>query len=82
MYVGAFTAFAGEWIAMGRTSWAAILYPLFFLIASNIFIRKVEEPSLRKKFGEEFEEYCRNVPRWLPRRAPWEKSSAAGAIGL
>jgi protein-S-isoprenylcysteine O-methyltransferase Ste14 len=31
------------------------------------FVLLYEEPALRRKFGAEYEEYCRRVPRWLPR---------------
>jgi protein-S-isoprenylcysteine O-methyltransferase Ste14 len=31
------------------------------------FVLFVEEPQLTLKFGAEYEEYCRRVPRWLPR---------------
>ena len=30
----------------------------------------VEEPATRKRFGEAYEDYCRRVPRWLPRLRP------------
>jgi len=30
----------------------------------------VEEPATRKRFGEAYEEYCRRVPRWVPRFRP------------
>lgn len=30
-----------------------------------------EEPGLVRRFGDEYREYRRNVPRWLPRRTPW-----------
>jgi protein-S-isoprenylcysteine O-methyltransferase Ste14 len=32
-----------------------------------------EEPHLRKKFGADYEEYCRNVRRWVPRMHAWNK---------
>ncbi|MEB3369227.1 methyltransferase family protein [Saccharopolyspora mangrovi] len=32
-----------------------------------------EEPVLRERFGEEYDRYCRNVPRWLPRLRPWHQ---------
>ncbi|HKW56677.1 MAG TPA: isoprenylcysteine carboxylmethyltransferase family protein [Candidatus Acidoferrum sp.] len=38
-----------------------------FLLAAGLFVLLVEEPSLKRKFGEEYEAYCRQVPRWLPR---------------
>jgi protein-S-isoprenylcysteine O-methyltransferase Ste14 len=30
-----------------------------------------EEPGLKRRFGDEYLEYKRNVPRWIPRRTPW-----------
>jgi len=30
-------------------------------------VTKIEEPRLRLRFGQSYEDYCRNVPRWLPR---------------
>src|SRR5579864_3617276 len=33
-----------------------------------------EEPTLRRKFGREYEEYCRHVPRWIPRLTPYDRS--------
>lgn len=38
-----------------------------FFAGTVLFVLFVEEPSLRQKFGEEYEEYCRNVPRLFPR---------------
>jgi protein-S-isoprenylcysteine O-methyltransferase Ste14 len=36
-----------------------------------IYMPMVEEPGLVKRFGKEYEEYRRHVPRWLPRLEPW-----------
>lgn len=30
-------------------------------------VTRIEEPRLRERFGESYEEYCRRVPRWIPR---------------
>lgn len=37
-----------------------------------VYFPLVEEPGLRQRFGEDYEVYCANVPRWLPRLRPWE----------
>jgi len=37
------------------------------LVVASLFVLIFEEPVLRRKFGEEYKEYCRRVPRWLPR---------------
>ncbi len=34
----------------------------------HLAVVRVEEPNTRKQFGADYDEYCRLVPRWLPRR--------------
>lgn len=38
-----------------------------FFAGTNLFVLFYEEPVLTRKFGAEYEAYCRRVPRWLPR---------------
>jgi protein-S-isoprenylcysteine O-methyltransferase Ste14 len=37
-----------------------------------VYFPLVEEPGLGRRFGEEYDAYSANVPRWLPRLRPWE----------
>jgi protein-S-isoprenylcysteine O-methyltransferase Ste14 len=37
-----------------------------------VYFPLVEEPGLRKRFGEDYDAYWANVPRWVPRLHPWE----------
>ena len=46
--------------------WAAV-----FWLMTHVFVRVVEEPALAKTFGTDYEAYRANVPRWIPRVAPW-----------
>jgi protein-S-isoprenylcysteine O-methyltransferase Ste14 len=48
-------------------------WALIFFIVNNIFFRVYEEPSLEKRFGDEYREYKRQVPRWIPRMKPYSK---------
>lgn len=41
-----------------------------FFVAVNLFVLFFEEPGLKAKFGAEYEQYCRQVPHWLPRLKP------------
>ncbi len=50
----------------------------WFLVAgvvNAVYIPLLEEPGLVKRFGEEYQTYKRNVPRWIPRLTPWENGS-------
>jgi protein-S-isoprenylcysteine O-methyltransferase Ste14 len=38
-----------------------------FLVGVSLFVLLYEEPTLKRKFGSEYEEYCRRVPGWIPR---------------
>ena len=46
-----------------------LLYALLITLGARRGVVQVEEPQLRKRFGEAYEAYCRRVPRWLPRLA-------------
>lgn len=63
MYVGVITMLIGEAIF----TWAADLwiYTLVVFIAFNLFIRFIEEPRLKRDFGEEYRRYCQRVRRWV-----------------
>jgi protein-S-isoprenylcysteine O-methyltransferase Ste14 len=71
MYVGFISGWAGLWIVFGRANRAAIVTAVVTVLAVVLFVALYEEPTLRKTFGAEYEEYCRNVPRWVPRLRPW-----------
>jgi protein-S-isoprenylcysteine O-methyltransferase Ste14 len=43
--------------------YAALVFIFFYL-----FVVLYEEPTLRRKFGESYQKYCKAIPRWLPLR--------------
>ena len=49
-----------------------LVYALVFLAAVVSFVRWYEEPTLVRRFGEQYEAYRRAVPGWWPRRSPWK----------
>jgi protein-S-isoprenylcysteine O-methyltransferase Ste14 len=51
----------------------AVLAVLDFILNTVYFILS-EEPGLEKRFGAEYIEYKKNVPRWIPRLTPWRPS--------
>jgi protein-S-isoprenylcysteine O-methyltransferase Ste14 len=54
-------------VALFLASLGAALYAVSISVAAHVMVVYVEEPELRSRFGESYEEYCRDVPRWLPR---------------
>ena len=66
MYVGVLALIVGQALLLGREilfAWAAAAWLLF-----HLFVVLEEEPGLRRRFGGQYESYCRRVGRWLPRR--------------
>jgi protein-S-isoprenylcysteine O-methyltransferase Ste14 len=69
MISGVACTLAGEALALGSlriATWAAL-----FIAVNHVYFIVFEEPGLVKRFGSEYEEYKRNVPRWILRRQPW-----------
>ena len=74
MYVGFIVGWVGLWVIFGRANRIAIAVAVLAVLVVALFVRLYEEPTLRRMFGAEYEEYCRNVRRWVPRLHPWSKA--------
>lgn len=63
MYVGVLLLLTGESIFFHPNSlW---IYSLFIFCMFHLFVLFVEEPRLRRDFGEEYDQYCQKVRRWI-----------------
>ncbi|MBI5304422.1 MAG: isoprenylcysteine carboxylmethyltransferase family protein [Chloroflexi bacterium] len=73
MITGVLGVLLGEAMCLGVLGlfvWFAV-----FLLMNLVYIALIEEPGLQQRFGDAYAEYQRNVPRWIPRREPWEPRS-------
>ncbi len=48
-----------------------------FVLFVSLFVPRYEERDMLRRFGDEYREYCRQVPRWFPLQQ--QRTSAAGA---
>ena len=65
MYVGVLTVILGWATLFGAANLA--LYALVVGTCFHLFIVLYEERHLRAEFGSQYEAYCSQVSRWLPR---------------
>jgi protein-S-isoprenylcysteine O-methyltransferase Ste14 len=75
MYVSAISVVLGQ--AVLFADWRLLVYGAAFWLATHLFVLFYEEPTLTRTFGEQYRRYQANVPRWLPRLAPWQGSPAS-----
>ena len=74
MYLAVLAVIAGQALFFGSAAVAG--YAALVALAFVAFVRIYEEPTLRAAYGAEYEAYCAEVPRWLPRlRRPRRGSS-------
>jgi protein-S-isoprenylcysteine O-methyltransferase Ste14 len=73
MYVGFAVGWIGLWIVFGHANPRLIAAVAAIAIGVHLFVLLNEEPTLRKKFGNDYEEYCRNVRRCWPRLRAWQQ---------
>ena len=52
--------------ALYLSSLGVYVYAVVATLGGQLAVRYVEEPELKERFGAQYEEYCRRVPRWLP----------------
>ena len=73
MYVGFAWGWIGLWDVFGHAKPYAIAGVAAIALAVHLFVILYEEPTLRKTFGNDYENYCQNVRRWWPRLRPWRQ---------
>ena len=70
MYLAVVAAILGQALLFGSVSlltYAAVVWGLF-----HLFVLAYEEPTLRRRFGDSYRVYQREVGRWRPRLKPWD----------
>jgi len=74
MYVGALMMVSGQ--ALWFASYSVLVYAGCLAVAFDLFIRVYEEPTLRRTYGPQYDEYRRHVRRWWPRLVPYKPDAA------
>jgi len=69
MILGVFCVILAE--AFFFSSVLIFLWACIFLVGNHLYFIFSEEPNLEKRFGKEYLDYEKNVPRWLPRLTAW-----------
>jgi protein-S-isoprenylcysteine O-methyltransferase Ste14 len=69
MYLAVGATIVGQGLVLGQP--VLFVYAAVFAVVVVAFVRGYEEPTLGRRFGEEYERYRRAVPGWWPRRKPW-----------
>ena len=73
MIAGVLIVLIGETVTV--MSLNLLIWTLGFFVINNIFFLLYEEPSLERRFGDEYLDYKKNVPRWIPRLKPYNSDS-------
>jgi protein-S-isoprenylcysteine O-methyltransferase Ste14 len=74
MYVGVLTMILGWLLCFPARDLAT--YGLVVAAGFHLFVVLYEEPTLRRRFGPEYDEYRARVGRWLPRLRRAERPTA------
>lgn len=48
-----------------------LIWTTVFFVGNSVYFPLVEEPGLRRRFGDDYKVYFANVGRWIPRLTPW-----------
>ena len=49
-----------------------LLYLIIGIVVLHLFVVFYEEPKLRAQFGEDYQKYCKSVPRWMITSSPYK----------
>ena len=65
MYISVVATVIGQGLLFGNV--AVLKYCCIVWVLFHLFVLAYEEPTLRGSFGAEYESFCAQVPRWIPR---------------
>ena len=67
IYVGALLVLVSEAVLLQAASVTVLLCIAGIFGGVHLFVALYEEPVLRNRFGIQYEQYLKEVPRWVPR---------------
>lgn len=73
IYLAVVSIILGQGLILGNV--ALLVYGAVLWLFFHVWVLAIEEPTLRGTFAAEYATYCANVPRWVPRLAPWKGSA-------
>jgi len=65
-YVAVVALVVGQGLLYGSPR--VLVYAACLWLAFHLFVLLYEEPTLRRTYGVEYDDYCRRVSRWVPHR--------------
>jgi protein-S-isoprenylcysteine O-methyltransferase Ste14 len=69
MYLAVIAIILGQAALLGSA--ALVIYAAIVWLIVASFVRFYEEPTLSRKYGEQYAAYRRAVRAWWPRTTPW-----------
>jgi protein-S-isoprenylcysteine O-methyltransferase Ste14 len=69
MYVAVVSIIGGQALLFGNVS--VLEYGALVWLVFHLWVLAYEEPKMRSTFGDEYQQFRANVPRWIPRLTPW-----------
>ena len=64
-YIAVIAMLVGQALFFGNSG--VLEYAFVVAIGFHLFVILYEEPTLRRAFGRDYQDYCRSAPRWIPR---------------
>ena len=69
MYLAVAAAIVGQALVLGQP--VLLVYAAAITLTNAAFVRWHEEPTLLRRFGDDYAAYRQAVPGWWPRWRPW-----------
>jgi len=68
MYLAVLALIVGQALLLGR--WELSAYGAIVALGFHLFVLGYEEPTLRRRYGAEYDAFTAATPRWIPRLRP------------